>query len=475
MKRRNFVLAFILCAFAFNIKAWSKTISMQELKNLSSNKACVSATTGYLEKDHWAYKTLEDITKKYNLLSGKNGEKYDGSKSLTRNEAALLLVNLVGQIQQSNVQISEADKARMDILRQEFGKEINELMARVATVETSVDSLKARVSNVEEQQNRGWKSDFGENMKINGRLQAQYTANFKKGDDQYPSNFSIPYSELKISGKLAPHVDYRALLVPSRLFDNTNIQTKNTRNMLDDMYISTDIVPHHTIYAGQTRLPIGYEGPMNPYDIETVDKAQIARNFSDNLDIGIKAKGNFDWLEYTVGAYNGNGAGQSDSNSNLDLASWAVIKPLYKLPKLGNLEMGGGYTVGKTSMYSHNTTSFYSSYKFKKLNICGEYAFKDGYLAQANSKLPNGWESTKARGWYVHSSYYLTDKLQLLGRLDKFDPNSKISKNTNTEYTLGGNYYLKDNVSIMTGYVFVSNPAAAKNSNRLEALTQVLF
>lgn len=460
-------LLFCAAIFLATMPVKAENTSLQALQGISK-PTNTSNLTSPISKEHWAYKTMEEISKKNNLKFEPFYSKTDGAKALSRNEAALLLVNLVGKIEQNKLELNEAEKAEIKILKQEFQSEINELIERVASVETTVDGLKGRITNLEENSNKNLKFDYGDSFKLNGALQAQFTGNFQKGSDQYPSNFLLPYSEVKITGKLTPHIDYKAIMVPTRLYDESNgngtITSGTTKNgMLDDMYISTDIIPHHNVYLGQTRIPIGYEGPMSPLDVETIDKSQISRNFSDTLDLGVKAKGNWDFFEYSIGAYNGSGLNKKDTNSGMDIASWAVIKPLYKSPQLGSLELGGGYDIGKNTSFNHNTTSFYSGYKYKKYSLRGEYAFSDGYLTSG----------TKSRGWYIHNAYSLTNKLQLVGRFDTFDPNTKSYGNTNTEYTLGSNYLVKDNVMLMAGYVFVHNKSG--NSNRIEALTQVLF
>ena len=56
----------------------------------------------------------------------------------------------------------------------------------------------------------------------------------------------------------------------------------------------------------------------------------------------------------------------------------------------------------------------------------------DGYVSPITG-LPVG---QKASGWYIHNSYNLTDKIQLVARFDQFDPDRTIGK-LRTEYTLG--------------------------------------
>ncbi|OGI17810.1 MAG: hypothetical protein A2255_04660 [Candidatus Melainabacteria bacterium RIFOXYA2_FULL_32_9] len=457
MKNKIFIIALALLVSS-TPSVLAKSTTVQEIQDLPSKSSSKATSDKSIPSDHWAYKTLEDISKKYGLLMGKPTEKFNGSGTLTRNEAAFIFVNLIGKIEKDQVQLSESEKTRLEILKQELKGELGELTSKVASLETSVDSLKGSVSNLEEENKKDWKFDYGEKFKINGGLQAQFTGNFKKGDDQYPSNFALPYSEIRFSGKMNPKVGYVAALVPTRAFDGSE------KGVLREAYATLDVIPHHTVYLGQNMVPIGYEGPQNPMAIETIDKAQMSRKLTDMPDLGVKAEGNWDFFSYSLGAYNGNGQNTADSNSHLALASWATVKPLYKYPQLGKLELGGGCYTGNNGSYNKDILSFYSGYKLKKFALWGEYLTANGYL---DSKQ-------KADSFYLHSSYYLTNKLQLLARFDQFDPNTKVKKNLNREYTVGGNYLLRDNLSLMMGLVQVANQEG-RNSQRLEALTQIMF
>ena len=182
-------------------------------------------------------------------------------------------------------------------------------------------------------------------------------------------------------------------------------------------------------------------------------------------------KGNWEFLDYYLGAYNGDKANNLDTFSRgMALASWAVIKPLYKTPKYGSLELGGGYYEGKygnsqqTNLISNNVFGASAVYKYKKYELKGEYAQASGYLNN----------DQRADGWYIHNSYNLTNKLQLVARFDRFDPDRSIGK-VRTEYTLGTNYALTDNVGLLFDYIFANDRALANNSNKIEVMTQVTF
>ncbi len=123
---------------------------------------------------------------------------------------------------------------------------------------------------------------------------------------------------------------------------------------------------------------------------------------------------------------------------------FVTLKPLYNVPKYGKLELGGGYyrqqnaqTITATR-YESQTVSAALNYKYKKIGLKNEWAYRHGYGAiAANGDVPD------AKGLFSQVTYDLTKKVQLLAKYDVFNPINK--QNCNTEYTIGTNYFLADN------------------------------
>ena len=475
MKKKNFLAASI-ALLVLNSPALAKTISLNELQNSQANfKPAVNITAKEINSGNWAYKSLENITRKYGLLVGDAGEKFDGSKPLTRNEAAVILVNLIGKVEQERINLNDSEKTQIDILKNELSEEITALTGRVAVLEDSVDKLKGTVSKVQESDKKTFKSGFGEDFKIGGSIQLRYNGVVQKGADSgtFPPNFSVPLADLRFSGKMAPHVNYLAALNNQRTWGGANSNT-TTGGLLGDVYVTTDIVPHHTIYIGQTRIPIGIEGTTSPFALNTIDRAQIARNFSDYRDVGVKVAGSYPLVDYYLGVYNGAGQNYKDSTNNMGFGGWATFKPLYNHPEYGKFEIGGGAyrqqnaSTTVATRYESQTYSTALAYKYKKFGIKNEWAYRHGYGAiTANGTVPD------AKGMFTETTYDLTPKLQLLAKYDVFNPSNK--QNCNTEYTLGTNYYFAgNNIKLQVDGVAVSNQAG-KDSKRLMVLTQYVF
>jgi len=484
MKKKVFLAASI-AFLVFNSTVLAKNITLDELQSSQANfKPAVNITAKEVNSGHWAYKSLENITRKYGLLVGDANEKFDGSKPLTRNEAAVILVNLIGKVEQEKINIDQSEKVQIDILKNELSEEITALTGRVAILEDSVGKLQGSVSNIEKNNSKTLKTGYGEDFKIGGTFQFKYNGNFKKGADNYSPNFSVPYSELKITGKMAPHVNYVAQMLPYRTWNNAYHSTSTTPtvgSILADAYISTDILPHHVVYFGQSRIPIGVEGQIGVPSLDTIDRAQIARNFSNYRDSGVKIAGKWSLFDYTIGAFSGSGENYKDYNNSMGVGGWLTAKPLHKLPQYGKLEIGGGYyrqgvgnstNTALSSRYEAQTYGTAIGYKYKKHSLKSEFAYRKGYSSIDRT----------ARGLFTQYMYDINKKYQLLAKVDTFDPNvsdinGRVSAGNarNTEYTIGANYLpAGNNIKLQVNAVYVNN---LKNTDsvRLMALTQYMF
>ena len=452
----------------------AKSISLDELQNSQANfKPAVNITAKEIQSGNWAYKSLENITRKYGLLVGDAGEKFDGSKPLTRNEAAVILVNLIGKVEQEKISLDDSEKTQIDILKNELSEEITALTGRVAVLEDSVGKLQGSVSNIEKSNAKTFKYGFGEDFKVNGGIQLRYSGIAQKGADSssFPPNFSIPLSDIRISGKMAPHLNYYTQIIPSSTWGGST-STTTTGGTIGDIYVSTDIIKNHTVFLGQNRIPIGIEGTLSPYALDTIDRSQISRNFSNYRDMGIKIVGNWPLFDYTLGTYNGAGQNYKDYSNDLAIGGWITAKPLYKSPQYGKLELGGGAyrqnngnttNTATSTRYESQTYSALLAYKYKKVGFKSEWAYKRGYTAL----------NQIAKGMFAETTYDFSPKIQLLAKYDIFNPSNK--QNCNTEYTLGTNYFFAgNNIKLQMDAVAVSNKAG-KDSKRLMILTQYMF
>lgn len=445
---------------------YAKTTALQDLQDLPGPARTITSQDAF-GPNHWAYKTLANVSRKYGLVIGQAGEKFDGNKPLTRNEAAVLLVNLAGKIQQDNVTLSDAEKAQMEILKEELSADVAKLAGRV-------DKLEATVSKIQASDKKNVKFAYGDSYQVTTGIQTRYTGMMKQGSSATPDNFKLDLAEFGLQGKMQDHLDYRMSLLPSRNIGKDSTST----TMLGDMYVGTDIIPHHTVQLGQTRLPIGVEGALSPYSIDFADRSQITRAYSDTRDLGVKVNGNWKYAEYFAGAYNGARNNTAETNSSMDICSWVNFKPLASLPKYGSLKIGGGYTTGRNGAVAtdstgknksdkdYHLTGFAGEYSYKKFTVNGEYMRSDAFSTKT-------YKENIADGYYYTLKYRLNKKIELLTRYDVLNPNRQSDNNKISEYTVGSNYFFKDrNFMLKTNYVYVRYPGDGLNSHRIVVQTQ---
>jgi len=416
---RPFFVSVLLTGLVLNLPVSAKNVSLSYLNDFSIEDVKSSDKGKAFDQNHWAYKTLKNVTAKYGVLIGRPEYKFNGSLPISRNEAALILVSLLGKIEEHNLRLAEADRAKIEILQEELGGEIKKLTGRVAEVEGKVASLQGSVERLEGESKKNFKTAFGENFKITGALQAGYTARTKRGADNYSPNFGIPYSEVAFSGKLHEKVDYFAQLVPSRNFSDTD-----SNGLLREAYFSSNIISDHKIYVGQITRPLGVEAGITPINIDFIDYSQASRNLisnksnfynSNNQDVGLIISGEKGFINYSAGIFNGSGNNAFDTNAEASYAGKITIKPFYKKPKLGNLEIGTSMLSGQTTSYNTDVIGMHAGYTYKKACLKGEFLARDGYLNP----------DQKALGWFIDGKYNLTNKWQLLARYDSFDPDRK--------------------------------------------------
>ena len=454
MLKKSLLLGVLLATSCiYTTGAYAKNVGLEDLQalqNLQNKSYSADAKIYPITRKHWVYETLQDFTKKY-------GGKAVEDRPLTREEAAYLLVNLSGHIQENKIKVSDADKALIGVMKKELSAEVQQLSERVG-------ALEGRISNIEEADKQNLKFAYGKDFKITGDMQARYLGNTRKGPDSPTSNFAIPLSELYVTGKINDKVGFTSNIMPTGLIYMQDGDQKAT--VLADAFVDTAIGKHHTLQLGQTQVPIGQEATQWLLNTDTADKAQYARKYCDKYDIGAKVLGTWDFADYYAGVYNGSGMNNDDSNNSMAGAGWLNIRPFYKAKSelVKGVELGGGMYRGENNTYHESINGLYAGYKLKKFSLKSEFNELVGYQA----------DGQKAQSWYVSGKYDLTNKLALVLRYDTFNPDKAVDRLNNTEYTIGSNYKFSDNFTVKLNLVQVTNKST-QSSQRINLLSQFMF
>ena len=268
-----------------------------------------------------------------------------------------------------------------------------------------------------------------------------------------------------IDGKTRDNnADFRIMLHYSPTSNREFLQ-----NLWADLYVATNKIPHHRIWVGNTRPPVGMEGGYSPYTLPYISRSQIARNFGTVRRLGARVSGDYSLVDYDLGIYSSDTYFQ-EFFPGTEFIGWINFKPLGKTNgKYGKLKIGGGLQTGNRNC-DYTVTGAYIGYEYKKWLLNFEWADANGYNG------PIGYAVNKqANGFYTTLAYRITPKLQALIRYDEFDPNKNIANNNRREYSAGLNYYIKGQALKLIGnYVFCQNENA-KDSHRLIFGTQILL
>jgi hypothetical protein len=250
-----------------------------------------------------------------------------------------------------------------------------------------------------------------------------------------------------------------------------NPQHKHTffQYLPSNMYIANSAIPHHTVVIGNMRTPTGYEGGLSLTTIPFFAKSQIARNLSNSRKVGLRIKGNYNYIDYDLGGYS------SDTYfrkffPGAEFTGWANLKPFgeQNKEKYGLLKLGGGVTAGRNDT-NYFVSGAYAGYEYKKFNADFEWSKANGYNGN------KGVSTNHAEGFYTTLGYKITPKVQAVARYDQFTPNINNSKDIRREYSAGINYFIKgQSLKVMLNYVFCQNDLL-KDSHRIVLGTQILL
>ena len=315
-------------------------------------------------------------------------------------------------------------------------------------------------------------------------LQDDLTFEFKKG----------PFS------KIQPWAAYRGGLQASWLSDNYSTKYENFENQIGvygsfrnpnykfqvtlnpihrkgtnylerfvaDAFIVNTSIPNHQIVIGNSRINTGVEGGKSSYILPFVTRSQIARNYGNYRSMGAKIIGNYQYVDYNIFVGSG-GRYIIHGFPGAEFNSWINIKPFgNKSKKYGKLTIGGGFNHGHNH-FDYNVGSIYISYNHKKLWTNFEAAIANG------SNGSTGLSENKSGGFAYTLGWKFNPHLQLIGRIDQFDPNRRKSHDLRQEYTIGINWFIKGQaLKVVLNYVFCNNQSS-KDSHKIILATQILL
>jgi hypothetical protein len=283
---------------------------------------------------------------------------------------------------------------------------------------------------------------------IHGFLEIYYRA----GDPLTKDGYRLRKADLKFGGAISPHLRWRITfdagkaetlnLSTGTSTDSSAVRTASVdqrTKMLQDAALTYTFNKSIALDVGQQVVPLGYEGGLATWNIETIERANLeversrAVGLGDVRDIGVAANGQSSGLEYHVGMFDemGDAGGSTDANQQKAVLGRAV----YHVPFISTLQFGGtaGYEGGPdTQKKQRGGTEL--MYRDDRFTLRGETMMgRDGLLRRF--------------GWYGLGAYKPRKDLQLVARFDSWDRDlsgeSQLSNALQRQIVGGVSYFIE--------------------------------
>lgn len=174
-------------------------------------------------------------------------------------------------------------------------------------------------------------------------------------------------------------------------------------------------------------------------------------------DLGIKIIGQLpgDFGEYAVSFVNGEGYNQAEIGKHKGLYGRLTLQPFPK--KVPELKL-----TGFTSHIQHD--------QYKSTTVMTGFASFESESFDLGAEISTGNDQVNTQkvdflGYSVYSIFKLTPKWSLIGRLDRFDPDTQTEKNAHFREIIGIGYKILKDVEIVLNYQGVQYDEGVASTN----------
>ena len=340
-----------------------------------------------------------------------------------------------------------------------------DLGAEVKALRAEVDALKEQVKAADDFE----LASKGTTLKLGGYAQAdgRYFESGHPGDD----TFLVRRARLDLKGSLRENFGY-----------NLQVDFANSPKIING-YVEYNELSCLKLRVGQQKEPFSAEEITSAAWIDFLERSMVVTAFAPQEDIGAMLFGTC-WekrIDYSLGAFNGRGKNQDDTNDDKDLAGRLVISPV------GGLFVGVNGTVGEqddllkdsqAALKTDAKTTFYSFAPDAKQD--GERtrvgADVEWYIGPGSVKAEwiqselDGLSSSNATadatfdGWYVGGTYLLTGEKKL--RNKSVEPAHEFS----LKHGGAGAWELAVRYQVLNGDEDLLANGMAKGSDKAEGL-----
>jgi len=280
---------------------------------------------------------------------------------------------------------------------------------------------------------------FAPTVRVTGYLQPRFQT---VGDS---ASFFLRRARFALEGQMTPWASYRAQVEMRTIGAPATPPTSPLTLSATDLWIRLT----HERWGGtvgQFRVPLSLESLLSSTTLETTERSRIV-NVA-RRDIGVQADWHIPQVTLQAAMVNGEGPNRAANPDNrMAYFVRGVATPVHGLDLGGAV---GGYsdsTIG-------NAQAMYRS---------GRWTARAEYI-RAHHKLGD----FHTRGWYALAAYAVVpQEVQVVGRVQQYDPSDKVATDRSTGYLLGLQYFMRgDNFKVIADYEVCREQTVQVKNNR---------
>jgi phosphate-selective porin len=327
---------------------------------------------------------------------------------------------------------------------------------------------------------------------IGGYVQGELDAG-AQGDTRFPApdRFFLRRVRLMASGTVLPTVAYHVQVDFAGGLGSASVVAAS----LTDGYVEWTRFAAAHVQVGQFKAPFGREWLVPSTQLATVERTLATDRLTLNRQIGIMVDGNLqgDNVGYQFGMFNGNGRNTTvNDNKRFMYVARGSVTPWRAAS--ARLQVGANaywsddtklsmpvdfgfdstpQTTVADNVFTGNRRGAGIDAHFQARAWSADAELLRIHFDQTGSNPARPGTST---GWYVLPARYVYQRvIQIVGRYERYRPDTAIADNTTSEWTAGVNYYVGGtSAKLMADYLWVDTPAATGHQKLLAQL-QVIF
>lgn len=309
---------------------------------------------------------------------------------------------------------------------------------------------------------------------VGGFVQAQGEAGGRIGSRFSDDNDRVflRRARLNAQGKFAEHFDFKLELDLAGSLGATSA----LRAQMTDGFITWTQHPAASVKVGQFKTPFGFEQLYSDQRLPTPERSLGTDRLAVGRQLGVQLFGELakKRFTYALGGFNGNGANNSFNDDEGFLTVGRVTGKLYDTKKVRWTAGAGAFrgddravTVAPELGFANNTfAGKRHGWGVDTQIVAGRVEVWLETLRTTHDPLSG--LTRDSRSLAVQGTYFLTKKLQAVGRWDSFEPTA--DGDDLTAWLLGGTYLIRgDELKLQLNFV------RGEHDDRVIARVQTVF